>query len=233
MLYHRLAFDRAQGTYDRARFLAYLQLPRQQPYMAKELLEREESRRFPADLNADFSALTLLPRVGPDEELVRSYLKHFLLQADSTKEFEPYINDVYLRHLFAETKIENGLGDAEQWASLLPPEQFRQLKERIDIDFAYTNKTDFAADEPVKLDLFVKNVPTLLVKVFEINTQNFYRTQQHEVDTDINLDGLVANAEQTLTYTDPPLRRLARHFEFATLEQAGRLRHRLHWSGQK
>ena len=52
-----------------------------------------------------------------------------------------------------------------------------QLKDRIDIDFAFTNKTDFAADEPVKLDLFVKNVPTLLVKVFEINTPNFYRTQ--------------------------------------------------------
>ena len=28
----------------------------------------------------------------------------------------------------------------------------------------------------MKLDLFVKNVPTLLVKVFEINTTNFYRT---------------------------------------------------------
>ena len=221
VLYHRLAFDRAQGTYDRARFLAYLQLPRQQPYMAKELLEREESRRFPADLNADFASLTLLPRVGPDEELVRSYLKHFLVQAESTKEFDPYINDVYLRQLFAETKIENGLGDAEQWASLLPPEQFRRLKERIDIDFAYTNKTDFTADEPVKLDLFVKNVPTLLVKVFEVNTQNFYRTNQREVDTDINLDGLVANAEQTKTYTDPPLRRLARHFEFATLTKPG------------
>ena len=221
VLYHRLAFDRAQGTYDRTRFLAYLQLPRQQPYMAKELLEREEARRFPADLNADFSSLTLLPRIGTDEELVRSYLKHFLVQADSTKEFDPYINDVYLRQLFAETKIENGLGDAEQWASLLPPEQFRRLKERIDIDFAYTNKNDFAADEPVKLDLFVKNVPTLLVKVFEVNTQNFYRTQQREVDTDINLDGLVANAEQTKTYTDPPLRRLARHFEFATLTKPG------------
>ena len=72
----------------------------------------------------------------------------------------------------------NGLGDPEQWASLLPPELFQQLKDRIDIDFAFTNKTDFAADEPVKLDLYVKNVPTLIVKVFEINTQNFYRAQQ-------------------------------------------------------
>jgi hypothetical protein len=221
VLYHRLAFDRAQGIHDKDRFLAYLQLPRRQHYMAKALLEREEALRFPADLNADFAGMTLLPVVGVDEELVRSYLKHFLVGAESPKEFEPYINDLYLRHLFAETKIENGLGDEEQWASQLPPELFRQLKDRIDIDFAATNRTDFAADEPVRLDLFVKNVPTLLVKIFEVNTLNFYRTHQREVDTDINLDGLVANAEETHAYVEPPLRRIGRRFEFPQLKKPG------------
>src|SRR5205807_6718231 len=153
---------------------------------------------------------TLLPIVGADEELVRSYLKRFLLEADTPKEFEPYINDVYLRHLFAEAKIENGLGDAEQWASHLPPELFRQLKERIDIDFAATNRTDFAADELVRLDLFVKNVPNLLVKVFEVNTLNFYRTHQRDADTDLNLYGPLANAQQAHAYAEPPRRRLPR-----------------------
>ena len=45
-----------------------------------------------------------------------------------------------------------------------------------------TNKTTFAADEPVRLDLLVKNVPTLIVKVFEINAPNYYRTHGREVD---------------------------------------------------
>ena len=83
---------------------------------------------------------------------------------------------MYLRHLFAEAKIVAGLGEPEQWASQLPPEQFKALKERVDIDFAYTNKTTFAADEPVHLDLNLKNVPTLVVKVFEINAANYYRS---------------------------------------------------------
>ena len=221
VLYNRLAFDRTQGIHDKDRFLAYLKLPRRQHYMAKALLEREEALRYPADLNADFTGVTLLPVVRVDEELVRDYLKHFLVTADSGKEFEPFINDIYLRHLYAETKIENGLGDEEQWASLLPPELFRQLKERIDIDFAATNKSNFAADEAVQLDLFVKNVPNLLVKVFEVNTLNFYRAQQREVDTDINLDGLVANAEETRPYAEPPLRRMSRHFEFPQLKKPG------------
>ena len=41
----------------------------------------------------------------------------------------------------------------------------KSLKDRVDIDFAFTNKTDFAVDEPIKMEVAVKNAPTLLVKV--------------------------------------------------------------------
>jgi hypothetical protein len=227
VLFHRLALDRADGIYDKDRFLAYLQLPRFQPYMAKSWNERRESQNFPAQLNVDFSPFTLLPAVagtGPavaDQELVRSYLQHFLIDAKDAAEFEPYIDNTWLTRLFAETKAENGIGDPETWAAQLPPDHFAHFKDRIDIDFAYTNKTDFAADEPVRLDLFIKNAPTLLVKVFEVNTKNFYRAQLKEVDTDINLDGLVANAEQTHKSESPPLRRVGKTFEFPQLTKPG------------
>ena len=74
--------------------------------MAKLLLESDQARRYPADLNVDFSAVTMFPAVGYDEELVRSYLKHFFAEASSYREFEPYIDATYLKHLFAETKVE-------------------------------------------------------------------------------------------------------------------------------
>src|SRR5262249_46913567 len=70
-------------------------------------------------------------------------------------------------------------------------------------------------------DLFVKNVRTMLVKVFEVNTKNVYRTTLKEVDTDINLDGLVANSENVQKYDDPPLRRLPRRFELPGLTKPG------------
>lgn len=221
VLYQWLLLDRSQGRYDLAKFTEYLKLPRFQPYMSKGMLENETLRRVPADLNADFRNVTLLPPVGSDESLVRSYLKHFFAEANSPQAFEPYVNDVYLRHLFAETKIELGLGDPEQWASQLPPEQFKQFKDRVDIDFAFTNPTHYAINQPVKLDVFVKNVPTLLVKVFEINTLNFYRQNNQEVNTDVNLDGLVPNEELTFNLTDSPLRRVSKSFEFPKLNKAG------------
>jgi hypothetical protein len=220
LLFQLLTLDRAEGRHDKDLFLEYLRLPRRVPYLATKFAE-SEAFRHPADLSADFRGLTLLPPVGSDEPLVRAYLEHFFLAADSPKEFEPFVNDVYLRHLFAETKIVNGLGEAERWASDLPPELFRQLKERVDIDFAPTNRTDFGPDDPVRIDLAVKNVPTLIVKVFEINTPNFYRERRRELDTDVNLDGLVPNLERTAAYPEPPLRRVARRFEFPEIAKPG------------
>ena len=69
--------------------------------------------------------------------------------------------------------------------------------------------------------MHLKNVSTLIVKVYEINTQNFYRQHAKEVDTDINLDGLIANVEEVHRYDDPPLRRVERTFAFPTLDKPG------------
>jgi hypothetical protein len=220
-LFHRLALDRTEGVYDRGRFLAYLRLPRFQPYMAPAWNDRADSHRFPAHLNADYSASTRLPAVNADQELVRDYLKHFLKDAADTAEFDPYVEATWLTHLFAEVRVESGQGDPEAWASKLPPDAFAKLRDRVDIDFAPTNRADFAADEPVRLELFVKNVPALLVKVFEVSTANYYRATLREVDTDVNLDGLVPDAERTHAYADPPLRRVSRTFEFPQLARPG------------
>ena len=134
VLYQRLLLDHAMGKPDKDRFLAYLKLPRHVSYLSKQMAESDNLKRFPCDLNSNYGGATLLNPIGNDEPIVRAHLSHFLLDAANTKEFEPYINDVYLKYLFAETKIVNGLGEPEQWAALLPPELFQQLKERIDID---------------------------------------------------------------------------------------------------
>ncbi|MFK7817913.1 MAG: hypothetical protein AB8G99_04300, partial [Planctomycetaceae bacterium] len=221
VLYQQLVFDAQQGRYDKSVFMQYLKLPRRVEYIDSDYMKREANRRHVCDLNANFKAYTTMPSVGNDEALVRDYLMQFLVRAESTGEFEPYLNDLWLQHVFAETKIVNGVGDPEKWYSLLPPEMYRKLRDRIDIDFAKTNQQHYAPDDAVALDVFVKNVPTLIVKVFEINAANFYRDTGREVNTDINLDGLVASREQTIEYEEAPLRRVKRRFEFPELNKRG------------
>jgi len=221
VLYQRLVHDRGKGVYDADRFMAYITLPRRAVYMDQDFMRRRESQTYAANLNQDFQPQTQLPLVGDDEPLVRSYLAHFFLEEDSYRPYERCLDDNYLREVFAETKILHGLGDMEKWYSWLSPAKYQALKDRVDIEFDHANPRTFAVDEPVHLDVWVKNADTLIVKVFEINTENYYRRHLREVNTDIDLDGLVANEEKTYTYDAVPLRCARRRFTFPNLDHRG------------
>jgi len=220
VLYNRLTDDRSRGTFDRAKFDAYLRLPRPGNYVNPDHLRRFGRSNEVVDRDRDFD--TGLPRVGDDESLVRAYLSHFLATADSYQSFAEYVRDDYLRRLFAEIKILAGVGDMERWYSLLDdPSYYERLKDRVDIEFAPTQEHYLSAGDPVVIDVDVKNVETLIVKVFEVDTYNFYREKGVPVDASINIDGLVANHEKTYTFSDGPLRRVRRQFTLAGLDRPG------------
>jgi hypothetical protein len=221
VLFHRLNFDRSRGLYDPDRFTAYIKLPRNMFYVEPAYLQRPEHRHVRANLNASFEAYTLLPPVIGDEPLVRDYLEHFLKDAASYRPYADYIDDNYLKRVYAETKIVNGVGDMEQWYSLLTPQQVKDLKERVDLEFLPANPEVFRQDDPVELELAVKNVEKLIVKIYEINTMNYYRKHQSEISTGIDLDGLVANMERTVTYNTVPLRQHVERFAFPEIDRPG------------
>jgi len=221
VLYHRLVHDRAQGQFDKQRFMAYIGLPRDRAYVNREYLRKNTTRIAPVDLNHNFSPLTGLPVVGDDEKLIRSYLDRFFVEENSYETYALYLNDIFLKEVFAETKITHGLGDMEQWYSLMPPAKYQALKNRVDIEFDHANEVFFGPNDPVSISLWVKNVEKLVVRVFEINTVNYCRQNGRDVNTDIDLDGLVANDEQIYSYTEPPLRRVKRAFSFPKLEGRG------------
>ena len=221
VLYHRLVHDRALGVYDKDRFLTYIKLPRSAAYVEPVYLRDASRRNYLANLRADYRSVTLLPRVQNDEPVVRDYLQQFFVKEDSFRPYAVYIRDSYLQDVFAETKIVNGIGDQEKWYKMLSPTEYQALKDRIDLDFAPTNKTTLRPDDPVTLALDIKNVKKLIVKVYEINAFNYYRDRQKEVGTDINLDGLVANEEKVHKYDEPALRRVRRTFRFPALRQRG------------
>jgi hypothetical protein len=222
VLYHRLDFDRRRGVYDRARFDQYVALPRQVDYLAASFQHRH--RDALARLDLDYSATTGLPAIGRDEPLVREYLASFFAapELDDHAAFRGTIDDDYLRKLFAETKILAGLGDPERWYSLLDsPTYYQQLEQRVDIELAVQNPRSYAADDPVELLVDVKNVQTLVVKVFEIDTLAYFAAHGRAVDTSVDLDGLVANDERILEYAEPALRRVRRTIRFDALVGPG------------
>ncbi len=220
VLYHRLELDRALGTWERKRVATYLNLPRHTSYMESDFLRRAEHRDHPANLGQDYRAITDLPSVRDDEPLVREALSVLLRDASNPKEFAGLVQADWLNRLFASTKILYGIGKQETWYDALG-DGIQALKDRVDLEFSPTNRATFRAGDAVSLDIEVKNVPTLVVKVFEINTFTYYQASGREIDNALDLDGLVASDERTYTYDDAPLRRVRRTFTFEALKRAG------------
>jgi hypothetical protein len=221
VLYNRLLLDRSQGVYDKERFMTYLALPRQTEYVNPKYLEQAPFQGARVDLSLDFQSLTTCPPIGNDEKLVRDFLQHFFQKETDYKPYAPYIREDYLKMLYAETQLLLGQGDAAQWTAWLPPARYQELRDRVEIEFAPENKRYFASEDPVGLDLDIKNVQDLIVKVYEINAQNYYREKGTEISTDINLDGLVANSEKTVSLDKPPLLRVRQRFELPELAKPG------------
>jgi hypothetical protein len=237
VLYQRLQHDRSRGMYDEARFLTYLKLPRRAGYINPEFFRAVEHSRAMADLDAnDFPHGLLLLSGKPvhnDESLVRDYFLHLLPQlaerpsdldpADLLKKWTPYVRDTWLKPVLAEAMITNGIGQPERWASLISPSAFQVLKDRVDVEFSPANREFLSPEDDVSLDLFLKNTPKLIVKIYEINALSYFLANHRELNTDLPLDGLVANREITHDFSAEkdganPFRRAARTFKFPELK---------------
>ncbi len=221
ILYRQLELNRIEGIYDAALFLEYLKLPRQIGYVNPLLIKQTKERDQLVNLSANYYAQTRLTPILNDQALIEAYLHHFLKDAEDFDDYRPYIREEYLKQQFATIKIMNGIGDVETWASMLTPTQYQQLLKRVDLDFDLNNPEFFADSDKVKIDLHTKNIDKLIVKVFQINTFNFYRKQQQEIDTNISLDGLVPNYEETHEFNEPAALRVKRTFTFEQLTDPG------------
>lgn len=219
VLHARLQFDRTRGVYDRSRFLEYLKLPRPMPYMNPKYLEQTEAGRYGVDLNARFEDLRLgLPSVGSDEALVREFVLRLSVDEATWEPWTGWLRDTWVKPVFAEAKICAGAADPEKWASLLSPTAYQALRDRVDIEFAATNPAFLPVDGDVSVDVILKNTPKLIVKIYEINTLGFHLAQSRQLNTDLNLDGLVANSEQTHDGDASPFKRIPRSFRFPELK---------------
>ena len=194
-----LKLDMSEAKYDRALFIEYLGLPRSAFYY--DLARFKNAAPPMAELGYTMSPQVTLPPIGDDSQLVQRYLENFLKSAENVDAFAKFLNREYLERVLAETKILNGVGDSATWYAKLSATEQKAVRERVELRFAPQNKHQFSAADEVNLQVELKNVSQLIVKIYKINTLNHYRNRQEPINTDIDLDGLVANVEKKIEYS--------------------------------
>jgi len=218
VMWHRLDHDRRRGTYDHGRFTTYLALPRAASYVRRDWTERFQ-RGDLARVGGPFPA-TDLPPVTGEEDLVRDYLHHFL-ETEDGEAFAEWLDARWLEAERATARLLAGDPDAARWAGDLGPVRLAALRDRVDLDLALQNPERWRADDPVTLEVDVKHVPRLTVKVFRINVPAWFHSNGRDVDPTIDLDGLAARHELSFAYDEPPLRRVRRRVELDACARPG------------
>ena len=72
------------------------------------------------------------------------------------------------------------------------------LCDRLELTIADSNRAYYEPDDDVELLFHTKNIESVTVKVFEINTTSYYAAKKREISLDIDLDGLVASNVRTI-----------------------------------
>nr|WP_143547976.1 hypothetical protein [Rhodopirellula sp. SM50] len=201
--YRLLEANLAAGIWDVDLFLRYLQLPRQSPLISP-VLARAGSR---ANLNEDFSQIAILPPIGNEQMLVETYLEHFLRDAQDTNAYERYLQPDFLRRVFARTKLMAGVANPQPFYDMLSASERRELRDKVQLSFAPNNPIRYDDRQPTELLVDVKNIDKLVVRIYEMNSLAFHRTNEGRLDTDVELDGLIATHEKTIEYDRPAIER--------------------------
>jgi len=217
VLWHALDTARRRGTeLDRALIDAYLALPRHAHYTGRAF-EKAKHEDL-ANLGQDYRGITGLPPAGNDEELVRDLIQRFLPEVER---WAKYFDRAWLDAEIAIAKLLRGDPDADRSTLVLGPGRAAELRERVEIQWVAHAPTQFAETEAVVLEVDVKNVAELVVKVFRVDPLAYYQHAKREVSTDLDLDGLAASHEETLRFAEPPVRRVRRSIALPACARPG------------
>lgn len=223
VLYRLLDHQRHLGRYDEGLFRVYLDFPRQVSYLPRERMKALQRRRSDW-VNFSYRPQVesiVLPPIGNEEELVRDFLMVLLRRAATSEAFAGWFERKWLDAVFAESKILHGIGRPEEWRGMLTPEQYRAILERVELEFARVNPAYLSPGEAVELKVDVKRVESLLIKVYELQSFNYYSTRRQPVDQAVDLDGLVATHERTLKVEQTPGRRVRHTLAFPEITERG------------
>ena len=140
-------------------------------------------------------------QVKKEDELLRTYLSNSLRKGGKFEAYKEFIDQDILTSVWEDVRLTSG-----QKVELTPlnTERLEKLAGKASIQLCEHNKTLFEIGEDVSLHVELKNIPTLFIKIFEINTENYYRKNMSAFNTDVNLDGLIASLERSFDYKQAP-----------------------------
>ena len=159
-------------------------------------------------------------KVANGDSLVREYLA--ALAPDDMKTFGDIVEKKYLEKIVAEAGLLAGKPAKDVNADIFSASEFKKMQERVELNWARSNKKVFAAKDDVSLAIDVKNVQKMRVAIYELDAAAACREANGEVAGDIDLDCAVPTVERVLDFSGrPSILRHREQLDFPELKPQG------------
>lgn len=131
-------------------------------------------------------------------------MEHFCVEAKgSLQAFYGDFQKSFLKDIEKRTQVylaRDGLKQLDE--AEIDLEFYKSIADQVELEFSKANREVFEIEEEVSLLVNIKNIKNLHVKIFEFNTETYYKKNLMPFNTGVNLDGLDASESLNFTYDD-------------------------------
>jgi len=197
--------------YNREVMQQYLKIPKSDGFMASPWSADPEGRKTTPSgqkKNYTISGIPELGAVGNDELYIRRALRYFYSVSDKAANW-PALNQDWALALWAEEALLAGRGNERfQMAQKGTIDKFhyggytRDLMKRKILELTPMNRKYYKVDEEVELDLWLKNMPSVVVNVYMVCAEAYYCQKLKEVPANLNLAGCEPFESFDVAYDD-------------------------------
>lgn len=205
LLVQILELGKQINKYDYELFIDYLNNPmKSKNFESPQFLSNENME---SNVNVyNVNQISINYEIFASNTIVDDYLKYFFMNKKATQNnFDKYLSREYLDKEYFKACILRG--DNIQYnpsihSNIISKEDYEKLCKKAEITVCPHNKQVFTVEEDVKIDLDIKNVNTMSMSIYEINTENYYLNKKMPITSLIVVEGLITEAEYTYSFTE-------------------------------
>ena len=139
-----------------------------------------------------------------ERRMIEKHLEHFFLKKKiDYNKLNKYFNESYIKNFYSKIKFYSG---DEQIVknNILSDKKINDLMNEIKLTIDEGNKEEFSINDDIELTLELKNIQSLYVNIYEINTENYYNENKASFDNIISLDGLIPTFTEQFYFNEKP-----------------------------
>ncbi|EAS03079.2 hypothetical protein TTHERM_00444610 (macronuclear) [Tetrahymena thermophila SB210] len=223
ILYQGIQFD----IYDHKVFIEYLNNPKEQ---ISELNEQSQKKYklLKKSYDSFWHNVHSFESVEYSQaKLIKKYIKKHLKSSKtySVSPYDEYFQTNYLQKILIQVRLYEGDQNVPKVSKYLSPSEISTIYSTKEVKILKSNKKSFVQNEKVTLNVQLKNIDKLYVKIFNFVPENYYLKNLADFNEHVDLDGLSPNEEVFFDFKPEnihPCTRFVKAFDFESIQKTSK-----------